>query len=124
VARDAAGDARDIAGAITAYYLAPKSPEMTCPMIALAPEAAHRAPNDPLHRAYNDGVRGLFDIFAELATADGSPATADRLRMLFAAMVGSNMLLRSGHGEGASTSFKQSILAATDISGGEAPTTQ
>jgi TetR/AcrR family transcriptional repressor of nem operon len=122
VAQDAAGDGRDVAGAITAYYLAPKSPEMTCPMIALAADAAHRTPDDPVHRAYNDGVRGLFDTFAELATADGFPALEDRLRTLFAAMVGSNMLARSGHGEGWSTSFKQSAVAAGDSGDGETAT--
>src|SRR5258708_642588 len=62
------------------------------------------------------GVRGLFDTFAELAAADGFPAVEDRLRTLFAAMVGSNMLARSGHGEGWSTSFKQSVVAAGDNS--------
>ena len=116
VAQDAARDGRDVANAITAYYLAPKSPEMTCPMVAHAPDAARRTPDDPLHRAYNDGVRGLFDTFAELAAADGFPAVEDRLRTLFAAMVGSNMLARSGHGEGWSTSFKQSVVAAGDNS--------
>ena len=82
-------------------------------MVALAPEAAGRAPDDPLRRAYNEGVRGLFDTFAELAS-DGRPAAEDRLRMLFAAMVGSNMLARSGHGEGCSTSVKQSVMAAVE----------
>jgi TetR/AcrR family transcriptional repressor of nem operon len=124
VAQDAAGDGRDVARAIAAYYLAPKSPEMTCPMIALAPDAAHRTPDDPVHRAYSDGVRGLFNTFAELAAADGFPAVENRLRMLFAAMVGSNMLARSGHGEGWSTSFKQSVVAAGDRSDGGTATRQ
>jgi hypothetical protein len=83
-------------------------------MVALAPEAAGRAPDDPLNRAYNEGVRGLVDAFAELASADDRPGAEDRLRMLFAAMVGSNMLARSGHGEGCSTSLKQSVLTAVD----------
>src|SRR5690349_7824175 len=113
VAQDAARDGRNVAGAIAEYYLAPKRPEMTCPMVALAPEAASRAPDDPLHHAYNEGVRSLFDTFAELASADAS-VSEDRLRMLFAAMVGSNMLARSGHGEGCSTSLKQSVVAAID----------
>jgi TetR/AcrR family transcriptional repressor of nem operon len=124
VARDAARDGRDVANAVTAYYLAPKSPEMTCPMVAHAPDAARRTPDDPVHRAYNDGVRGLFDTFAELAAADGFPAVEDRLRTLFAAMVGSNMLTRSGHGEGWSTSFKQSVAAAGDRGDGETSTPQ
>ena len=119
VAEEAECEGRDVAGALTAYYLASKSPEMTCPMVALAPDAACRAPDDPLHSAYSVGVRSLFETFTELATADGPPATADRLRMLFAAMVGSNMLARSGHGESWSASFKQSVVAAAARNGGE-----
>jgi TetR/AcrR family transcriptional repressor of nem operon len=116
VAQDAARDGRNAAAAIADYYLVPKPPEKTCPMVALAPEAAGRAPDDPLHCAYNEGVRGLFDTFAELASADG-PGAEDRLRMLFAAMVGSNMLARSGHGDDCSTSLKQSVIAAVNGGG-------
>ena len=72
-------------------------------MVALAPDAAGRTPDDPLHRAYNEGVRALVDTFAELAAADGRPAAEDRLRTLFAAMVGSSMLARSARGEGCTT---------------------
>src|SRR5260221_830165 len=106
VAQDAAGDGRDVANAIAAYYLAPKPPEMTCPMVAHAPDAARRTPDDPLHRAYNDGVRGLFDTFAELAAADGFPAVEDRLRTLFAAVVGPNRLASSWHRPGRSTTLQ------------------
>jgi TetR/AcrR family transcriptional repressor of nem operon len=124
VAQDAADHGRDVANAITVYYLAPKSPEMTCPMVALATDVAKRAPDDPLRSAYNAGVRSLFDTFAELATTHASPATADRLRMLFAAMVGSNMLARSGNGEGWSARFRQSVAATADKVGGQASSSQ
>jgi hypothetical protein len=36
---------------------------MTCPIIALAPDAARRPSDDPLHPAYVAGVRDLFDMF-------------------------------------------------------------
>jgi TetR/AcrR family transcriptional repressor of nem operon len=111
VAQDAAHHGRDVAKAITAYYLAPKSPEMTCPMVALATDVAKRARDDPLRTAYNAGVRNLFDTFAELATIRASRATTDRLRMLFVAIVGSNMLARAGDARGLSASFKKSAAA-------------
>jgi TetR/AcrR family transcriptional repressor of nem operon len=95
VAQVAAQNGRDVAEAIAAYYLAPKSPNMTCPMIALAPDAARRPSDDPLRQAYVAGVRDLFCMFAELAAASDSQATDDRLRVLFAGMVGSNMLARA-----------------------------
>jgi TetR/AcrR family transcriptional regulator, transcriptional repressor for nem operon len=119
VAQDAADHGRDVAKAITAYYLAPKAPEMTCPMVALATDVAKRAPDDPLCGAYNAGVRNLFDTFAELATAHASRATTDRLRMLFAGMVGSNMLARSGNGGDWSAGFKKSVAATADMVGGQ-----
>jgi TetR/AcrR family transcriptional repressor of nem operon len=112
VAQDAARDGRDTARAITDHYLAPKPPDMTCPMVALAADIAACAPDGPLYRAYNDGVRSLFDTFAELATTDDAPAAEIHLRMLFAAMVGSNMLARSGGGEDWTTGLRQSVAAA------------
>jgi len=126
VARDAAADGRNVAAAIADYYVAPKPPGMTCPMIAFAPDAARRGPDDPLHRTFSDGVRGLFDTFSELAGgAAASPEAEERLRTLFAAMIGSNMLARSGPGEEWSTAFGRSVLAASAAirSGSEPPAT-
>ena len=110
VAGDAVRDGRNVAAAITDYYLALKAPEMTCPMVALAPGAG-RGPDDALYRAYNQGVRGLVETFSELASENGCAAEEDRLKTLFAAMVGSNMLARSGAGEDSSNSLKQSVMA-------------
>jgi TetR/AcrR family transcriptional repressor of nem operon len=114
VAQDAVRDGRNVAASITDYYLARKSPDMTCPMVALASEASGRAPHDALCRAYNEGVRGLVETFTELGSENGRAGEEDRLRMLFAAMVGSNMLARSGPSEGYSGSLKQSVMAAVE----------
>ena len=56
-------------------------------------------------------MRSLLETFTELASENGRATEEDRLKMLFAAMVGSNMLARSGAGEGSSTSLKQSVMA-------------
>jgi TetR/AcrR family transcriptional repressor of nem operon len=111
VAQDAAQNGRDVTEALTAHYLAPKSPDMTCPMIALAPDAARRPSDDPLRQAYVAGVRGLFNTFAELAAANDSESTDDRLRVLFAGMVGSNMLARAADAE--ASAFGQAAIAAS-----------
>ena len=126
VARDAATHGRNVAVAIADYYVAPKPPGMTCPMIAFASDVARRGSDDPLRRAFSDGVRGLFDTFSELAGGDGSPAAEDHQRTLFAAMVGSNMLARSGRGEGWFTAFRRSVLAASAVtrSNSKPPTTR
>ena len=122
VARDAVTDGRNVAVAIADYYLAPKPPGMTCPMIAFASDAARRGSDDPLHRTFSDGVSGLFDTFCELVGGDASPEAEDRLRTLFAAMVGSNLLVRSGRGEGWSTAFGRS--SAVIKSNSKPPTTR
>jgi TetR/AcrR family transcriptional repressor of nem operon len=111
VAQDAVQSGRGVTEALTDYYLAPKSPDMTCPMIALAPDAARRSPDGPFYQAYLDGVRGLFNTFAELAAANDCEANDDRLRMLFAGMVGSNMLVRAAGRE--ADVFRQAAIAAS-----------
>lgn len=109
VAEAAQDSGRDVAGAITSYYLDAKPPEMTCPMISYAPDAASGPGDRPLNTAYSAGVRDLFETFLELSASGSSDMTEDRARMQFAAMVGSNMLTRPSHGTGWLTKFKQSM---------------
>lgn len=111
VARDAAQSGRDVTEALIAYYLAPRSPDTTCPMIAFGPDAVRRPPDAPLHQAYVAGVRDLFRIFAALAATYASEAKDDRLRVLFAGMVGSNLLARAADGEAGA--FRQAAIAAS-----------
>lgn len=126
VARDAAAEGRNVAAAIADRYVAPKPPGMTCPMVAFAPDAARRGSDDPLRRTFSDGVRGLFDTFAELVGGGASPEAEARLRTLFAAMIGSSMLARSAAREGWSTAFGRSVRAASAATGSdsEPPTTR
>jgi TetR/AcrR family transcriptional repressor of nem operon len=108
VANEAVEKNHDPMDALISFYLSPKPPIMTCPMVAFAADAALRGADDPLRRAYDGGVRGLFDAFAEFAQADSSSAD---VRTLFATMVGSNMLARSSHDEGWFAPLKQSVVA-------------
>lgn len=109
VAETAQHAGRDAAGAIVTYYLDPKPPEMTCPMVTYAPVAASAPGEHPLNAAYSAGVRDLFDTFCELSGPGSSDASRDHARMQFAAMVGSNMLTRPSRGAGWLTRFRQSI---------------
>ncbi len=116
VAETAHHAGRDAAGAIVTYYLDPKPPEMTCPMVTYAPDAAMGPDEHPLNAAYSAGVRNLFDTFSELSALGSSDASQDRARMQFAAMVGSNMLTRPSRGAGWLAKFKQSMK--TDLNSG------
>jgi TetR/AcrR family transcriptional repressor of nem operon len=123
VASEAQQKGRDVAGALTDYYLTPKPPSWTCPMIALADDAARSSPDGALREAYAAGVRSLHDTFAELATADRDGISREDAGLRFAAMVGSNMLTRSAPGGRWIANFKKAMPSrrarrAGSISGG------
>jgi TetR/AcrR family transcriptional repressor of nem operon len=109
VAETAQHAGRDVASAITSYYLDPKPPEMTCPMVAYAPDATSGPDDHPMIAAYSAGVRDLCETFCELSVSGSSDMTQDRARTQFAAMVGSNMLTRPSRGAGWLGKFKQSM---------------
>ena len=99
VVKDATDENHDPLDALISYYLASKPAIITCPMVAFAAEAAPRSADDPLRAAYDNGVRTLFDAFANLAGPPWSTGVSRDVRTLFAAMVGSNVLGRSSHDE-------------------------
>lgn len=100
---------QDAASAITAYYLDPKPPELTCPMVSYAPDAASGPEDSPLIAVYGAGVRVLLETFCELSVSGSSDMSEDRARMQFAAMVGLNMLTRPSRGNTWLSTFKKSM---------------
>jgi TetR/AcrR family transcriptional repressor of nem operon len=92
IAADARDGGKDAALAIETYYAADKPPEQTCPMIAFAPIASRRPSDDPLRRAFDDGVKMLLAVYSEQATDGSAKADQDRLSDGFAAMVGAKLL--------------------------------
>jgi TetR/AcrR family transcriptional regulator, transcriptional repressor for nem operon len=80
------------AAAIVDYYLAPKPAEHRCPMVAHGEEVARMDEDCALRGVYAEGARALYEAF--LDATKGSIAE-DRARLLFAAMIGVNMLSRA-----------------------------
>jgi TetR/AcrR family transcriptional regulator, transcriptional repressor for nem operon len=78
--------------AVVDYYLAPKPPEYRCPMLAHGEEAARMEEGSEPRGVYAEGARSLYETFME--AAKGS-MDEDKARLLFAAMVGANMLSRA-----------------------------
>ena len=74
------------------FYLAPKPPEHRCPMVAHGEEAARMEKDCALRGVYADGAQSLYQTFMD-ATKGTMPE--DRARLLFAAMIGANMLSRA-----------------------------
>ncbi len=79
------------------YYLAEKPPEKTCPMIALGQDAAGQSPDKPFSQAYRKGAHQMFETFLKIALSGpgGQQRERDRLMLLFASMVGANLLKRA-----------------------------
>ncbi|MGE4431933.1 MAG: TetR family transcriptional regulator [Sphingobium sp.] len=95
----AAQKGEDAAEALVAYYLTPRPAEMTCPMVALAADAARRPDDDRLRRSYSAGVERLTGMFiAAAATGHPSPVAAASAQARFATMVGANLLAVAASG--------------------------
>jgi len=80
------------AAAVVDYYLAPKPPEHRCPMVAHGEEAGRMADDCTLRDVYAEGAQALYETFTN--AAKGSMGD-DQANLLFAAMVGVNMLGRA-----------------------------
>jgi TetR/AcrR family transcriptional regulator, transcriptional repressor for nem operon len=91
------------------YYLAPKPPEHRCPMVAHGEEAARMDDGCELRGVYAEGAKTLYETFMD--AAKGS-MTNDKARLLFAAMVGVNMLGRATGDADWAAALKKTVKAA------------
>jgi TetR/AcrR family transcriptional regulator, transcriptional repressor for nem operon len=80
---------------LIARYFSKKLPEKTCPMVALAQDAAPNGANQALNAVYQTGVEQLFETFTAIASEGQLEISPERLVLAFAAMVGANMLSRA-----------------------------
>ena len=78
--------------AMVDYYLAPKPAEHRCPMVAHGEEVGRMEEDCALRGVYADGAKTLYETFMD--AAEGSMAE-ERAKLLFAAMIGVNMLSRA-----------------------------
>jgi TetR/AcrR family transcriptional regulator, transcriptional repressor for nem operon len=105
------GDAR--AAAIVDYYLSPKPPAHRCPMVAHGEDVARMEEDCALRGVYADGAQALYETFMD--AAKGS-IPEDRARLLFAAMIGVNLLSRAAGGAGWVAALRKSITRAAAVS--------
>src|SRR5277367_1742688 len=91
------------------YYLAPKPPEHRCPMVAHGEEAARMDEGCELRGVYAEGAKTLYETFMD--AAKGS-MTKDKAKLLFAAMVGANMLGRATDDADWAAALKKTVRAA------------
>ncbi|MEH2478113.1 TetR/AcrR family transcriptional repressor of nem operon [Nitrobacteraceae bacterium AZCC 2146] len=114
VAAKSASDGRSVLSELARFYLAPKEPARTCPMIAFAFDAGAREPDHPLRQAYEEGVKSLFDAFSQIASSNVSQSSRDETYLLFAAMVGSNMLSQGVDAGRWTNTFKKVVRSAAE----------
>lgn len=74
------------------------NPDLGCPAAALAADAAHAAPTDPLREAYTAGVRDLVDGVGRLASGTGAADAGDRAMVELSTIVGAVVLARASAG--------------------------
>jgi TetR/AcrR family transcriptional repressor of nem operon len=92
------------------FYLTPKPADRTCPMVAFSQDAA-KASEGSFPSAYAAGIGDLFSQFDTLSDISGLPEDRERNLVLFAAMVGANVLTRAGLGGGGlGRDFKDAIV--------------
>jgi TetR/AcrR family transcriptional regulator, transcriptional repressor for nem operon len=118
VANKSARAGREGLVALVRYYFATKAAEQTCPMVALAPDAGACEHGHPMRLAYGAGVKRLFDAFAEVAQSSDAAPARDEMCMLFAAMIGANMLSRAMDKDPWIESLKKVVQTATETAGG------
>lgn len=83
--------------AIIRHYFAKKPPENRCPMLAFGSCAAGENPDEATLDAYRKGTEQLFTQFldhmkASRGSAEADPASDDKAKILFAAMIGARFL--------------------------------
>jgi TetR/AcrR family transcriptional repressor of nem operon len=91
-------------------YLAPKQPEHRCPMVAHGEEVARMDEGCELRGVYVEGSKTLFETFMNAAKA--SSMAKDRAQLLFAAMIGANMLGRATDDADWVAALRKTIKAA------------
>src|SRR5258708_21120311 len=80
---------------LIAHYFSKKTPEKTCPMVALAQDAAPHQANQALNAVYQMGVEQLFQTFTAIASERQlKESSRERLALTFAALAGPNILPR------------------------------
>lgn len=98
-----------LAAAIVDYYLSPKPPELSCPMVAHGEDVARMDEDCALRGVYAGGAKGLHDTFMDAARGSIAEAQAE---LVFAAMIGANLLSRAAGDTGWTANLKKSIKSA------------
>ncbi|MGW4072872.1 TetR/AcrR family transcriptional regulator [Streptomyces asiaticus] len=114
------GDTSGARAAFLAAYLSARhrdNPGLGCAAAALAVDAAHAEPGDPLKGAYIEGVRNLIDGMERNARASGNPAADEESVLVeLSTMVGALVLSRACAGDDLSdrilTAVRDHVLAA------------
>jgi TetR/AcrR family transcriptional repressor of nem operon len=101
--------AGSLAGAIVDYYFSPKPPELRCPMVAHGEDVARMDEDCALRGVYAGGAKGLHDTFTDAAKGSIPEAQAE---LVFAAMIGANLLSRAAGDTSWIASLKKSIKSA------------
>ena len=99
------------------YYLTEKPPEKTCPMIALGQDAAGHAAEEPFSQVYRKGAQGMCELFVNAASPEPNGRQREELMLLFASMVGTNLLKRAVGNEPWIQEMQQALMKKLSCEG-------
>lgn len=101
---------------ILKYYFKPKTKDRSCPIMAYGHRVSHTSEdNGSLPEAYSKGAEALFDTFMQ--AADGLGLPKEKLQLLFAAMVGANLLASATNGSAWARDLQKVVLSAGSDAG-------
>lgn len=102
---------------ILKYYFKPKTKNRSCPIMAYGHRVSHTSEDDcSLPEAYSKGAEALFETFMQ--AAEGLDLPKEKLQMLFAAMVGANLLASATNGSSWARDLQKVVLNAGKNVGG------
>jgi len=98
------------AATIVENYLRKRPAQHTCPMLAYAAHASSTDSAPPTRKTYAAGVDALLSDFLAQTGSDQNPQSHEEAQLMFAAMVGAQLLAQaSGHAAWANA-LKQTVV--------------
>lgn len=97
------------AAAIVEHYFRKRPAHQTCPMLAYAPHVSGAGPTLPAQEAYSNGVAALLSGFVTHTATDDDPEAREEAQVLFAAMIGAQLLAQASEGADWATALQQAV---------------
>lgn len=97
------------ASVIVDHYFRERPAHRTCPMLAYAPHVSGTDSTPPAREVYSDGVGALLSGFLAQASNGEDPEAQEEAQVMFAAMIGAQLLAQASDKAGWATALQQAV---------------